>query len=310
MTTSRPPPRLSVVVVNRNRCMELERCLRTIFEHTEYAPMEVVVVDNGSSDGSAPMVRTCFPRVSLIENDRNEGAGRARNQGVMAAEGELLALLDCDTYVVDDVIGHSARYLLERPEIGLLGPELCFPDGSRQYSANRAMSIRHSLFQNLWLYRLLPKSRRAAVLLGGYWDEDREIEVDWLVGASMLLRRELFLASGGFDVRLFPEDSEWCIRLRRAGHRILYAPKVGVVYHTGSVVDEQKLRLYHCGGLEAYATLNGRVRASLYRLAQLFGASVRWTVYRAAAVMRPSEYLAAQTSLYRQLVGIYLRPHA
>ena len=92
--------------------MELERCLRTIFEHTEYAPMEVVVVDNGSSDGSAPMVRTCFPRVSLIQNDRNEGAGRARNQGVMAVEGELLALLDCDTYVVDDVIGHSARYLL------------------------------------------------------------------------------------------------------------------------------------------------------------------------------------------------------
>jgi GT2 family glycosyltransferase len=310
MTTSRPPPRLSVVVVNRNRCMELERCLRTILEHTEYAPMEVIVVDNGSSDGSAPMVRTCFPRVSLIENDRNEGAGRARNQGVMAAEGELLALFDCDTYVVDDVIGRSARYLVERPEIGLLGPELCFPDGSRQYSANRAMSIRHSLFQNLWLYRLLPKSRRAAVLLGGYWDEDREIEVDWLVGASMLLRRELFLASGGFDVRLFPEDSEWCIRLRRAGHRILYAPKVGVVYHTGSVVDEQKLRLYHSGGLEAYATLNGRVLASLYRLAQLFGASVRWTVYRAAAVMRPSEYLAAQTSLYRQLVGIYLRPHA
>lgn len=290
--------------------MELERCLRTILEHTEYAPMEVIVVDNGSSDGSAPMVRTCFPRVSLIENDRNEGAGRARNQGVMAAEGELLALLDCDTYVVDDVIGRSARYLLERPEIGLLGPELCFPDGRRQYSANRAMSIRHSLFQNLWLYRLLPKSRRAAVLLGGYWDEDREIEVDWLVGASMLLRRELFLASGGFDLRLFPEDSEWCIRLRRAGHRILYAPKVGVVYHTGSVVDEQKLRLYHSGGLEAYATLNGRVLASLYRLAQLFGASVRWTVYRAAAVMRPSEYLAAQTSLYRQLVGIYLRPHA
>ena len=301
---------LSVVIHNWNRRDELERCLRSVLEHTEYAPIEVIVVDDGSSDGSAAMVRACFPSVKLIENNRNAGASQARNQGVAAARGEVLALIDCDTYVEDDVIGRAARYLLDREEIGMLGCELRFPDGRRQHSGHRAMTIRHSLLQNLWLYRLLPKDRRGEVLLGGYWEGDREIEVDWLAGPFMVLRRDLFLHSGGFNVRLFPEDSEFGIRLRRAGHRILYAPKLGVVYHTGAPMTIEKLRLHHRGGLEAYAELNGKMLASLYRLTQFCGAVVRWVVYRTAAVVRPGEYISAQVVFYRDLVDIYLRPYA
>lgn len=300
---------ITVVIVNWNRRDELDRCLRSVLEHTTRTEAEVIVVDNGSADGSATLVRTCYPTVKLIENTLNEGPARARNQGVSAACGEVVVLMDCDTYVVDDVIGRAVRYLLDRPEIGLLGCALRYPDGRRQHSAHRAMSIRLSLFQNLWLYRLLPKNRRAEVLLGAYWEDDREIEVDWLVGAFIVLRRALFLQSGGFNVRLFPEDSEFGIRLRRGGHRILYSPTVGVVYHTGSVYDVNKLRLYHRAGLDAYAELNGTVLARIYRFAQLFGVVVRWTVYRAAAVVRPGDYLTAQIVLYRQLVGIYLRPH-
>src|SRR3954454_14549086 len=148
---------LSIVIINWNCRDELDRCLGSVLEYTKHTPMEVVVVDNGSSDGSADAVRSRFPSVKLIENARNEGAGRARNQGVAAAQGEVVALMDCDTYVLDDVIGRTARYLLARPELGMVGCELRYPNGRRQHSAHRAMSVRLSLFQNLWLYRLLPR---------------------------------------------------------------------------------------------------------------------------------------------------------
>src|SRR5688572_5603028 len=110
---------LSVVIVNWNRRDQLERCLASVFEHTKHEPLEVVVVDNGSSDGSADMVRNQFPAVRLVENVQNEGAGRARNQGMNAAGYELIVLMDCDTYVTDDVIGRTVRYLEDRPDVGM-----------------------------------------------------------------------------------------------------------------------------------------------------------------------------------------------
>jgi GT2 family glycosyltransferase len=303
-------PLLSVVIVSWNRAGELKRCLRSVLEHTEYPQLEVIVVDNGSTDGSVDIVRAT-PSVKLIANDQNVGNAEARNQGLTAARGELVALLDNDIYVVDDVLGRGARVLLESPELGMIGAELRYPQGRRQHSAHRAMSIRLSLLQNLWLYRLLPRNRRAEVLLGGYWEEDRDIEVDWLTGAFLMLRRRLFIESGGCNPRLYPEDSEWCIRLKRAGHRILYAPRIGVVYHAGAVsdvwTDKIQLRRYHRAGLEAYRTLNGAKLAGCYRLAQLIGAMVRWTTYRAALALRPNAYFRSQVEYYGLLVDIYLR---
>ena len=309
-----PATVLSIIVVSWNQPADVERCVRTVLDHTEYEPLEVIVVDNGSTDGTADLVRDRFPGVRLIENGQNLGLAAARTQGMEAARGELLCLLDCDTYVTDNAIGRTAEALLARPEVGMIGCELCFPDGRRQRSAHRAMSIRLSLLQHLWLYRLLPKRRRGEALLGPYWTEDREVEVDWLTGAFLMLRRRLFTDSGGPNPRLYPDDSEWCIRLTRAGHRILYAPQVGVVYHVGSVgvrwSGDEQLRAYHRAGLESYRALNGAFLAHCYRAVQLLGVTVRWSVYRAAARFRPSDYLSDQVHHYRALVKIYLRPTA
>jgi GT2 family glycosyltransferase len=304
------PRLLSIVIVSWNRAAELERCLNSVLKHTQHSPLEVIVVDNGSDDGSREVARSLAPTVRLIENERNLGAPAARNQGMAASNGELIALLDCDTFVADDVIGRATQTLFDRPDVGMLGAKLCFPDGRRQHSAHRAMSIRNSLLQNLWLYRLLPSGKRAELLLGGYYEEDREVEVDWLTGAFLIFRRELFRESGGFNPSLFPEDSEWGIRLSRRGHRILYAPQVGVVYHTGSSSlwgDEKQLRRYHWAGIEAYRALNGSRLAVAYRFVQLFGTAVRWIVYATAAGIRSSPYLTAQAGHYRTLVNVYLK---
>jgi GT2 family glycosyltransferase len=308
-------PLVSVVIPSWNGRADLERCLRSLLEHTASVRLELIVIDNASSDGSQDLVAEQFTQVRLLRNARNEGFARACNQGMASATGDLLLLLNSDTYVDDDVVGRGAAYLLARPEIGMLGCELRFPDGRRQHTANRRLGIRRSLVERLWLYRLLPRSKRSEYLLGGYWEGDDDIEVDWLAGAFMLLRRELYEYSGGFDERFFMygEDSEWCMRLRRMGHHILYAPRVGVVYHRGAVSSDvawsSRERLERCyqGGIAAYAVAHGTARAALYRLAELYGTSVRWVAYAIASRLRSDEYARSQADFHRWLASFYLR---
>ena len=111
---------------------------------------------------------------------------------------------------------------------------------------------------------------------------------------------------------MYGEDSEWCMRLRRMGHRILYAPAVGTVYHVGAVSSDlmwtEKERLAHCyrGGIESYAALHGRRRATLYHLVELGGATLRWAVYSAATAVRPGDYVRSQADFYRWLARFYV----
>ena len=310
MTTG---PRVSVVIASYNAWDHLQRCLRSLYEHTTSAELEVVVVDNASSDGTAERLAIEFPAATVIANDVNVGFARASNQGMAATTGDLLLLLNSDTYVEDDVIGRAAQHLLDHPEIGMLGCDLRFPRGRRQHVANRRLSVRRTLVERLWLYKLMPAAQRGEYLLGGYWEEDREIEVDWLAGAFMLLRRELFVRTGGFDERfwMYGEDSEWCMRLRRLGVRIVYAPRVGVVYHVGAAssdilwTERERLARCHRGGLDAYASVFGPARGHLYHAAELTGASVRWAVYSAAGRFRPDEYRAIQADFYGWLTRFF-----
>jgi GT2 family glycosyltransferase len=308
-------PELSIVIVSWNSSPDLAQCIQSLFEFTVSVSFEVVVIDNASSDGSASMLRERFPQVQVIENAENVGFARACNDGVARSRGQHILLINSDTYVVDDVIGRCAQELASRPDIGMIGCELRWPDGRRQHTANRALGIRRSLVERLWLYKLLPRRRRAETLLGGYWEGDREIEVDWLAGAFMLFRRELFERSGGFDPRFFMygEDSEWCMRLGRLGYRIIYAPRLGTVYHRGAASSDvawserERLRRCYEGGIGAYAALHGARRTLLYRLAELIGVAVRWSVHRGASVLRGSTYHREQARFYGWLVSFYIK---
>ncbi|HTN24539.1 MAG TPA: glycosyltransferase family 2 protein [Solirubrobacteraceae bacterium] len=306
-------PRVSVILASYNAWEHLERCLRSLLEHTTSADLEIVVVDNASADGTPERLPVAFPSARLIANDHNAGFARANNQGMAAATGDLLLLLNSDTYVEDDVIGRAAAHLLARPGIGMLGVDLRFPHGRRQHVANRRLSVRRSLVERLWLYKLIPRARRGSYLLGGYWEEDREIEVDWLAGAFMLLRPALFARSGGFDEQfwMYGEDSEWCMRLRRSGVRILYAPRIGIVYHVGAAssdllwTERERLARCHRGGLDAYAAVHGQARGRIYHAAELAGAAVRWAVHATAVRARGSEYHAAQADFYGWLARLF-----
>lgn len=302
-----------MVIASYQSWDHLHACLHSLLAHTTSAELEIIVVDNASSDGTPERLPAAFPSAQLILNHDNVGFARACNQGMAAASGDLLLLLNSDTYVRDDVIGRAAAHLLSRPDVAMLGCELRYPDGRRQHVANRRLSIRRILIERLWLYKLIPRDRRGEYLLGGYWEGDREIEVDWLAGVFMLLRPEVFACSGGFDERfwMYGEDSEWCMRLRRMGERILYAPRTGVVYHVGAAssdilwTERERLARCHRGGLEAYGAIHGDRRRRAYHAAELVGAAVRWAVYSVAHRVRPYEYFATQADFYGWLARFF-----
>jgi GT2 family glycosyltransferase len=298
-------PLLSIVIVSWNTCDALRTCLRSVKAHSD-AEVQIVVVDNASGDDSVQMVRREFPDVQMVVNDSNRGFAVASNQGMRAAKGTFLLLLNSDTYVVDDVIVRLARHLEERPEIAVASCQLRYPDGRAQHTAARALSIFRSLFEDLWLYKLVSPRLRDEMLLGAFWNGASEREVDWLAGAFMMLRHEVFEQSGGFDEDFFMygEDCEWCMRLRRSGYRIFYIP-LGAVTHVGSVSsdqswnEQQRMRRCHFGGFKAYEKINGKIMGVLYRLARLLGSATRWSAYSLLLLWRPRPYLLAQRRSYR-----------
>lgn len=307
-------PLLSLVIVNWNTREALRNCLASLFEQSGALALEVIVVDNASTDDSLDMLKADFPQVRVIANTINLGFARACNQGMRVARGSLLLLLNSDTYVRDDVIARMAAYLLSRPDVAMAGCQLQYPDGRLQHTAFRSLSILRSLFEDLWVYKLLPAAKGADMLLGGYWPGDSEKEVDWLAGAFMMLRREVFLQTGGFaeEFFMYGEDSEWCMRIRRAGGRIIFNP-LGVVYHIGSLssdlewTQKERLRLCHLGGLRAYTRLNGRLPGLFFHLARLVGTTVRSTVYTVLTGFTANAYYKSQRQVYGWQMGFYLR---
>ena len=279
-------PLLSVVIVSWNTRDALRACLASVERHLTGIPWECIVVDNASVDGSPEMVAAEFPVVRLLHAGSNLGFGRGCNVGMREARGRFVLLLNSDAELLDD----SARALialLERaPGTGVVGTRLVFPDGRCQVSARRFPSAARLLVEALWLYRLLPRARRARWLLGPHFDHASECRVDWLVGAYMLLRREVFEDTGGFDERIFlyGEEVEWCRRIRAAGWELRFSP-LGAVRHHAHLSADQLLggagRLDHC--LDADDRLlvvwNGRAAATLAIAARVLGAGLRVGIF-------------------------------
>lgn len=231
-------PAVSVIVVSWNTRDLLRVCLASVRDHLGM-PAETVVVDNASTDGSPEMVSAEFPAATLIRNDSNLGFGAANNIGMRAARGPTFLLLNSDARLVDGSIGRLVERLHQEPEVGIIGPRLSYEDGRMQASAHRFSSLRLLAFEELGLYKLVPRWKASELLLGGYWDHSRERRVDWVVGACMLVRREVFEETGGFDpaIFLYGEEVEWCQRITAAGWQILFSPDAEVIHvgHASSI---------------------------------------------------------------------------
>jgi len=212
-------PDVSVSLVNTNSRELLLACLASL----RGEPVEVVVLDNASEDGSAAAVRERFPAVRVIEQRRRAGFGANHNTVIRATTGRYVFVLNEDTTSEDWGFRRMVAHLDANPRVGALGPRLVYPDGRPQASAWRFPSPAAAALGLLTL-------GRAGIVQSA---ENQTRDVDWAMAAALLLRREALDEVGIFDEEFFiySEETDLCRRLRRAGWRTQYFPDVTVVHH-------------------------------------------------------------------------------
>lgn len=215
-------PRVSAVVVSFNSRPHLERCLDSVLGDVD----EAIVVDSGSADGSAELVRERFPSVRVLEVE-NRGFGSAMNAGVEASDGDYLLLLNADTWAADGAIAALVRCLETDTQIAIAGPRLVNPDGSLQRSVRGFPTPWRLVTEYYFLRWFAPRSRALNAFYGAGFDHRSRRDAEFLVGAVLIARRSAFDEAGGFDrdFFMFNEEVDLCYRLTRSGWRIVFCPE-------------------------------------------------------------------------------------
>jgi GT2 family glycosyltransferase len=218
--------RLSVAIVNYNTVTDLRECLRTV---RAAGAGEVVLKDNGSTDGSVEMVEREYPEVRVLASRDNPGYGAASNQAVAACRAPYVLLLNSDVLLAHDTLHVLVDHLDANPRAAIVGPRLHNPDGTLQRSAHgfpRPMTFRP-------LVRHIPRLRDRSLLT---WPHRWPRAVQWVKGCALAIRRSAFDAVGGFDPGFFMyfEETDLCFRLIEKGWEIHFTPATAIVHKGGT----------------------------------------------------------------------------
>lgn len=250
------PDDLGIVIVNWNTRDLLRECLKSIAASETGFAYRVVVVDNASTDGSAAMVQDEFPAVMVIASPTNDGFSIANNKGLRALgldrgcgdETPRYALvLNPDTVLPPTALSDMLAYMDAHPPVGAAGPRLIMLDGNLDLACRRSFPTPEiSFYKMVGLSTLFPRSRRFGRYNMTYLDANLETEVDSVVGAFMLVRREAIRQVGLFDEAFFMygEDLDWAYRIKKAGWTVMYNPAVTVT-HVKRAASRQSKRAQH-----------------------------------------------------------------
>jgi N-acetylglucosaminyl-diphospho-decaprenol L-rhamnosyltransferase len=273
-------PDVSIVLVCWNNKAYVDPCLVSLYEAGLTSSFDVVVVDNGSTDGSQEMLREKYPEVMLIQNDYNVGLGKASNQGIEATNGRYILLLNNDTLVNGPSLQAMFDLMDQTPDAGAVGGRLLNPDGSFQSS--------YASFSTLWEEFLL-----ASGIAAKFWDgyplnghADQVKTVGWMSSACLLIRRSTLGEVGLLDETYFiyGDETDLQYRIQKAGWKAYYLPQATTI-HFGSVSTKRwpRRRMIYRGKMLFYQKNYGPVRTILLRfmlavisLAKMLYWSVAW----------------------------------
>jgi len=269
----------SIVILSWNVRDLLRQCLESMASgrplSANHPPLttEIIVVDNASSDGSVEMVRAEFPEVRLIANQTNRGYTGGNNDGIAAATGRYVMILNPDTRVLNDALAAMVAYADAHPDVGIVGPQLLNSDGSVQSSRRHFPTLMTGLFESTWLQPLAPRDvlRRYYVL---DQPDDAIQEVDWLFGACFLVPRKVIQQVGALDEVFFmySEEMDWCRRIRQAGWKVVYLPEAQVIHYGGKSSDQvaaQRHIYFQTSKVRYFRKHHGTLTAGVLRVALL-----------------------------------------
>lgn len=266
-------PDCSIIIVNWNVREYLRACLRSLpQQHPKYR-IEVIVVDNGSTDGSQPMLEGEFPWVTTVALGENRGFAHANNVGIARATGRYIFILNPDTEIVGDALGGLISWMDMHPEQDMCVPQIVNADGSFQKGSVRRdpMLLTQLLIlaKLQYIFAWLPQFRRYYAY---DFDPSKEQEVEQAMGAALFIRREAIQRIGCFDEGYFLwfEEVDLCKRVRVAGKSIWYIPSAQVKHHGGKSFEQRmplaKQRIYNASVSRYFAKYHSRFAGRAIRL--------------------------------------------
>jgi len=255
-------PDMSIVLVCWNNKDYLEPCLRSLYDSNLKSSFDVIVVDNGSTDGSQEMLQEKFPAVKLVQNDGNVGLGKASNQGIEATDGKYILLLNNDTIVNGQSLDQMVNFLDQHPDAGAVGGKLLNPDGSFQAG--------YAKFSNIWEEFLIVTGFGDRIWSGypSHYDTDQITQVGWLSSACLLIRRSSLDKVGLLDENYFiyGDEADLQYRLIRNGWKVYYIPSATTIHYGGKSMNRWRRRkMVYRGKMLFYQKHYGPIRTGLLR---------------------------------------------
>lgn len=278
---------LSVCIVSYN-CRDLLRdCLLSVQRTATGLEHEVIVADNASEDGTLEMLANEFPQVVCLANDDNLGFAGGTNQAMERAGGDFLIMLNPDTEVQPGALEHLVAFLRGRPWVGAVGPGLTGSDGELQATCHPFPRLALTLYAQLGLHRLFPRSPIFGAYDMTWWDHAAPRRVDWVSGACLAVSREAWERAGRFDEEYFmySEEVDWCYRLAQAGLECWYLPEAEVIHHEAAswgAASRERILASHRSNFRFFGKNYGRASEALARLMVACGAVVRGNFWNIA----------------------------
>lgn len=244
MTSPSVPIDISVVIVGWNAKPYLKLCLQSLVDAPPRRSMEVFVVDNASTDGSAEMIEAKFPWVKLIKSSENLGFSRGNNVAIRQCQGRYIALVNPDVIVFPGCLDALADFLDENPKVGNVGPRVFNPDMSMQSTCRRFPTLWNNFCSATGLSTRFKNSRFFAGEHMFYFPHDRTLAVDVIVGCFSMIRREAMESVGMLDEQLFMygDDVDWCRRARNAGWQVFFYPGARAIHDRGKTTAPYPVR--------------------------------------------------------------------
>jgi len=235
---------ISVVIVGWNAKHYLELCLESLAKAPPRRSMEVLVIDNASTDGSVDMIEAGFPWVKLIKSTENLGFAKGNNVAIRQCQGRYVALVNPDVIVFPGCLDALADFLDENPKVGNVGPRVLNPDRSMQSTCRRFPTLWNNFCSASGLSGRFKNSRFFAGEHMFYFPHDRTLAVDVLVGCFSMIRREALDTVGLLDEQLFMygDDVDWCRRARNAGWNVVFYPGGQAIHDRGKITAPYPVR--------------------------------------------------------------------
>lgn len=310
---------LVIIIVSWNVVDLLRRCLESLAQYPAIShPQHVIVVDNASPDGSADMVRSSFPNVTLIANQTNRYFTGGNNDGLVASEQVLqksgnaddyVLFLNPDTEVTADALDSMLRYADQNADIALIGPQLLNADNTVQSSRRRFPTLLTAIFESTWLQPLAPRSLLARFYMTDHSDSDI-CDVDWVTGAAMLTRRSVLRKVGHFDEAnflMYSEEVDLCRRVKMDATlppwRIVYFPPAKIIHYearSSMQVSARRMILFNMSKVRYMRKHHGALRSELLRYVLL--AQFAWQV----AIEGMKWLLGSQRHLRSERISAYV----